>query len=136
MGSDDLVRPRSALLIIDVQIGLVKIMPAEVQATVLLNIGALIAKARSSGVAVIHIQHDGPKGHPLELHTEGWNIHDSIKPAEGEPVINKRESDSFFETTLQQELKRRGITHLIISGGMTEYCWTQPAAVRRVWVTM
>jgi nicotinamidase-related amidase len=122
MGSDDPVRPRSALLIIDMQIGLVKLMPAEAQANVLLNIRALLAKARSSGVPVIHIQHDGTKGHPLELHTEGWNIHNSIKPAEGEPVINKRESDSFFETTLETELRNRAVTHLIITGGMTEYC--------------
>jgi nicotinamidase-related amidase len=116
------LRSRSALLIIDVQNGLVKLMPAEVRATVLLNIRALLAKARSSGIPVVHIQHDGPKGHPLETHTEDWEINASVNPSCGEPVINKRESDSFFETELQPELERRGITHLIIAGGMTEYC--------------
>jgi nicotinamidase-related amidase len=71
---------------------------------------------------VIYIQHDGSKGHPLETHTKGWEIHPSIKPAGGESVVRKRESDSFFETALQEELKKRGITHLVIAGGMTEYC--------------
>jgi nicotinamidase-related amidase len=61
-------------------------------------------------------------GHPLETHTEGWKICPSLQPADGECVIRKRESDSFFGTTLQQELKKRGIAHLIVAGAMTEYC--------------
>ena len=71
---------------------------------------------------MIYIQHDGQKGHPLETYTKGWEIHPSIKPVSADPVIRKRESDSFFETTLQQELEKREITRLIIGGGMTEYC--------------
>jgi nicotinamidase-related amidase len=71
---------------------------------------------------VIYIQHDGSKGHPLETQTQGWEIHPSIKPLDSEPVVRKRESDSFFETELQQELEKRGITRLLIAGGMTEYC--------------
>jgi nicotinamidase-related amidase len=71
---------------------------------------------------VIHIQHDGPEGHPLETHTKGWEIHPSLKPVEGEPVLRKEESDSFFKTALQQELQKRGITHLVVTGEMTEYC--------------
>ena len=112
----------SALLIIDVQIGLVELMPAEVQSSVLPKIKTLLTKARASKIPVIYVQHDGPKGHPLETHTKGWEIHPSFMPANGEQVIRKRESDSFFETELQEELGKRGITRLIIAGGMTEYC--------------
>lgn len=115
-------RSRKALLIIDVQVGLVELIPAEIQASVLPRIGTLVEKARASGMPVIYIQHDGPKGHVLEPGTRGWDIHPSLEPAADEPVIRKRESDSFFETMLQEELKKRGITHLIIAGGMTEYC--------------
>jgi nicotinamidase-related amidase len=111
-----------ALLVVDVQVGLVELIPAEIQNSVLPRIGTLVAKARASGTPVIYIQHDGPRGHPLETHTKGWEIHPSLKPAADEPIIRKRESDSFFETTLQEELKRRGIKHLVIAGGMTEYC--------------
>src|ERR1700758_5394630 len=56
----------SALLVIDVQIGLVELVPPEVQSSVLSKIKTLLTKARASGIAVIFIQHDGPKGHPLE----------------------------------------------------------------------
>jgi nicotinamidase-related amidase len=113
---------RNALLVIDVQVGLVELMPTEIRASVLPRIQNLLSRARASGTPVIYIQHDGPKGHPLETQTQGWELHPSIKPLDGEPVIRKRESDSFFETTLQQELERRGITRLLIAGGMTEYC--------------
>jgi nicotinamidase-related amidase len=115
-------RSHSALLIIDVQVGLVKLIPAEIRAGVLSRIETLLSRARASGTPVIYIQHDGPRDHPLETHTKGWEIHSSIKPLDSESVVRKRESDSFFETTLQQELEKRGITRLIIGGGMTEYC--------------
>jgi len=116
------VQSRIALLIVDVQVGLVELMSPEVQRSVLPRINTMLTKARVSGIPVIHIQHDGLKGHPLETNTRGWEIHPLLKPADGEPVIRKRESDSFFETALQRELEKRGITHLIIAGGMTEYC--------------
>jgi nicotinamidase-related amidase len=118
----NLTQSREALLIVDVQVGLGELIPAEIQERVLPKIRTLLEGARASGTPVIYIQHDGPKGHPLETHTKGWGIHPSLRPADGEPVIRKREPDSFFETTLQQELESRGITHLIIVGGMTEYC--------------
>jgi nicotinamidase-related amidase len=100
----------------------VKLIPTEIRAVVLSRIETLVARARASGTSVIYIQHDEPKGHPLETHTKGWKIHPSLNPVDGEPVVRKRESDSFFQTELQGELEKRGITHLIVAGGMTEYC--------------
>jgi nicotinamidase-related amidase len=113
---------KAALVIVDMQIGLVELIPDEVRTSVLSSISTLLIRARSSGLPVIFIQHDGPEGHPLETRTKGWEIHPSLKPAEGEQVIRKRESDSFFKTPLQQELRKNGITHILIVGGMTEYC--------------
>ena len=112
----------TALLIIDVQVGLVELMSAEVRKKVLPKIKTLLAKARSSGIPVIHIQHDGTKGHPLEAETQGWKIHPSLQPTKGELVIRKRESDAFFETTLLKELETRRVGRLVVAGGMTEYC--------------
>lgn len=112
----------SALLIIDVQVGLVELMPTEIQSSILPRIKTLLTKARASKIPVIYIQHDGAKGHPLETHTKGWEIHPSVMPGSGEQVIRKKESDSFFETDLQKQLRKRGITRLIVAGAMTEYC--------------
>jgi len=97
-------------------------MPPELRDRVLSNITVLLSKARSSEVPVLFIQHDGPKGHPIEAETAAWAIHPSIPPLCGEPVIRKKASDSFFETRLAEELQTREISHLVIVGGMTEYC--------------
>lgn len=97
-------------------------MPPEIQTKVLSKIKTLLTKARASRIAVIFIQHDGPKGHPLETSTKGWEIHPSLDPVGGEPIVRKREADSFFETVLQGELGKRGVTNLIVAGGRTEYC--------------
>ena len=97
-------------------------MPPELQDRVLSNITVLLSQARSSGIPVVFIQHDGPKGHPIEAETAAWAIHPSISPLLEEPVIRKKASDSFFETRLAEELQTRMISHLVIAGGMTEYC--------------
>ena len=110
------------LLIIDIQVGIIEGFHAYRGREVIDQINKLLAKARASNTPIIYIQHDGEAGHPLEVGTEGWRIHPGIEPREGELIIRKHASDSFFETTLQQELERTGIKHLVVTGCMTEYC--------------
>ncbi|HEY6303693.1 MAG TPA: cysteine hydrolase family protein [Terriglobales bacterium] len=109
-------------MIIDVQIGLVRLMPPEVQDRVLPKLTVLLGEARSSGMPVFFIQHDGPKGHPLEAESAAWEIHPAVLPLRTEPVLRKKASDSFFETRLAEELRSAEISHLVIAGAMTEYC--------------
>lgn len=113
---------KAALAVIDVQVGLVALMPPNLQNQVLSNIAILLAKARSASTPVVFIQHDGPSGHPLEAESPPWDIHPAILPRSGEVVIRKKSSDSFFETGFAQELQKNGIGKLTIVGGMTEYC--------------
>jgi nicotinamidase-related amidase len=112
----------SGLLIIDVQVGIIEGLRAYRAREVLEQINKLLANARASNMPIIYVQHDGEKGHPLEVGSTGWRIHPEIKPREEDLVIRKRASDSFFETTLQPELEKRGIKNLIVTGCMTEYC--------------
>lgn len=112
----------SALVIIDVQIGIIEGFHAYRVTEVLCRINKLLSKAHATNVPIIYVQHDGEAGHPLAVGTEGWQIHPEIKPHEQDLIIRKRASDSFFETTLQRELESRGIKHLIVTGCMTEYC--------------
>lgn len=112
----------SGLLIIDVQVGIIDGFHAYRGPEVLEQINKLVSKARASNMPIIYIQHDGEAGHPLEVGTEGWQIHQEIKPHEEDLIIRKRASDSFFETTLQNELDARGVRHLVVTGCMTEYC--------------
>jgi len=112
----------SALLIIDVQVGIIDGLGAYRGREVVGQISNLRSEARVASLPVVFVQHDGEKGHPLEVGTRGWEIHPDIRPHDGELIVHKRASDSFFETTLQRELEVRGIKHLIIAGCMTEYC--------------
>jgi nicotinamidase-related amidase len=110
----------TALVIIDTQVGLIE--PAFRGKEVLHNINILLASARANGTAVIYIQHDEPKGYDLEVNTPRWEIHPAIAPREGELVVHKRASDSFYDTSFQKELEARGIKHLVVAGCQTEYC--------------
>jgi nicotinamidase-related amidase len=112
----------TALIVIDVQVGIIEGFHAYRGREVLEQINKLLSKATTSNTTIIYIQHDGETGHPLEAGTDGWQIHPEIKPHEGDVVIRKRAADSFFETPLRQELEARGIKHLVLTGCMTEYC--------------
>ena len=112
----------TALVVIDVQVGIIEGGRAYCVGEVLERISSMLTQARAAGTAVIYVQHDGPEGHAVEVDSPGWRIHPAIAPAPGELVVRKRASDSFFDTTLQNELEERGIRHLVITGAMTEYC--------------
>lgn len=110
----------TALLIIDIQKGLID--EAYQRDKIFEHINALLTKARTSRVPVIYVQHDGPKGHGLEVGTDRWQISPVIAPQEGEPIVHKRASDAFYATSLKQELDQHHIRHLVVAGGQTEYC--------------
>ncbi|MEO8102883.1 MAG: cysteine hydrolase family protein, partial [Betaproteobacteria bacterium] len=114
---------KSALLIIDVQVGIARGKDAYAGwPAILANIVSLIARARSSDLPVIFIQHDGAPGHRLEPGTDGWALCPELGVQRVDRVIRKTASDAFFDTSLESTLRERGITHLIVAGCMTEYC--------------
>ncbi|MEO7001402.1 MAG: cysteine hydrolase family protein, partial [Ktedonobacterales bacterium] len=111
----------TALLVIDAQLGLLgEEYPNE--KVVLDNIGELLERARTAGAPVIYMQHDGGPGHPLEPETQYWPINPLVGAREGELVLHKRASDSFYETPLRQELDALGIQRLVVTGAQTEFC--------------
>ena len=114
--------PKRALLVIDVQKGIVRAPSILDAGGVLKRIRKLQDRFREAGAPVLHVQHDGPSGHRVEKGTPGWEIELAVVPAQNEPVIHKRASDAFFETALQEQLGALGITDLVIAGCMTQYC--------------
>ncbi len=110
----------TALLIIDTQVGVIE--PAYKGKEVLDNINVLLAQARAAHTPVIYVQHESPQGEGLEIGTPSWAIHPAIAPQQGELIVHKRASDSFYNTILQHELAARGIEHLVVVGGSTEMC--------------
>jgi len=57
----------TALLIIDMQIGLLE--PAHQSREILEHISTLLEQACASGMPILYVQHDGPKGNGLEVGT-------------------------------------------------------------------
>src|SRR5215510_8785208 len=112
----------SELLMIDVQVGIIDGFKAYRGNEVLDQINSLTHRARASNTPVIYIQHDGENGGPLETGSAGWQIHPAIKPETGDLIIRKKASDSFFQTSLQDELIKLNICHLVVTGCQTEYC--------------
>jgi nicotinamidase-related amidase len=115
---------KSVLLVIDVQVGLFSIenFPIHEEEGLIQNILKLIKKARNAKVKIIFVQHNSSKGELLETETKNWEIHPMLKPREEDIVIQKFQSDSFFETNLDKELKKDKISHVIITGLMTPMC--------------
>jgi len=119
-----IVPVETAVVVIDVQIGLFCAKPAPFQAkAVVAWIRAVLAKARRAGAPVIFIQHDGePGGEDVVPFTEGWKLHPKLAVRPGERVFRKTTGDAFYGTALEAELRSRGITTLVLMGYATDFC--------------
>lgn len=110
-------RPHSALLVIDVQTGVVK--KGHDREAVIANIDALVRKARSEKVPVIWVQHSDEH---LARGSDEWQIAPELAPGESEPLIEKHYGDSFEDTNLEQVLSGIGVGTLFIAGAQTDAC--------------
>lgn len=88
------------------------------------NAAAILTFARKEGLSVFHIRHESPSETApfFRPGTRGAQIHESVKPQDNEPVITKHRPNSFFETSLKQQLKAANITDLLICGAMSQMC--------------
>jgi nicotinamidase-related amidase len=88
------------------------------------NAQQLLEAFRRSGEPLFHVQHiwDAPDAAFMRPGTPGVEIHDSVVPAAGEPVIQKANPNSFLDTPLEAELRARGVEHVVVCGMMTSMC--------------
>jgi nicotinamidase-related amidase len=110
-------RPNTALLVIDVQNGVVA--EAHARDEVVGNVSALVAQARDNGTPVVWVQHSD-KGLPEG--SEQWRIVPELTPDESEPLVHKSYGDSFEDTDLEDVLGRLGVGRLIVAGAQTDMC--------------
>jgi nicotinamidase-related amidase len=64
----------------------------------------------------------GPMGRILVRGEYGHDIIDELKPAPGEPVVDKPGKGAFYATDLDALLHNRGIGQLVVCGVTTEVC--------------
>ena len=110
-------RPNKAVLVIDVQNGVVA--GAHERDAVVANINTAVGKARAAGVPVIWIQDiageraDG---------SEAGKIVPELDPREDEPLVQKKWGDAFEETDLESVLAGLKVGSLVVTGAQTDAC--------------
>jgi isochorismate hydrolase len=110
-------RPNTALLVIDVQNGVVG--NAYERERVVENIRSLVERARVDDVPVVWVQHSDDN---LPRDSDAWQYVPELVSRADEPVVHKTYADSFEETDLEAVLAERGVGRLVVTGAQTEEC--------------
>ena len=110
-------RPNTALLVVDVQNGVVA--EAHERDAVVANVGALVEKARQEEIPVVWVQHSDsglPRG------SDEWQIVPELSPDGAEPLVERSYGDAFEDTNLETVLSELGVGRLVVAGAQTDMC--------------
>jgi nicotinamidase-related amidase len=110
-------RPHTALLVIDVQNGVVA--GAFERDRVVANVGALVDKARAQRASMIWVQHTSAE---LPRGSEVWRYVPELVRHDDEPLVHEEYGDSFEGTELEAVLTERRVGHLVVAGAQTDAC--------------
>jgi nicotinamidase-related amidase len=110
-------RPNTALLVVDVQSGVVA--EAHARDATVANIGSLVEQARREGIAVVWVQHSDEQ---LVRGSDEWRIAAELAPDDAEPLVEKRYGDAFEDTGLETVLSGLGVGRLVVVGAETDAC--------------
>ncbi|MDR3052044.1 MAG: cysteine hydrolase [Oscillospiraceae bacterium] len=107
-----------ALVIVDVQNGVysAEAYPAD---TMLLAIHNIADAFRRHGAPVVYVQHQDEE---LAAGSEGWQMVPDIAPLPGEHIVHKAHNSAFRGTDLQGYLMDKGVTGIVLTGMVTQYC--------------
>ncbi|MEO5900113.1 MAG: isochorismatase family protein [Ilumatobacteraceae bacterium] len=110
-------RPNTALLVVDVQVGVVG--GAHERDAVVANVADLVRRARRAQVPVVWIQHSDDN----TVHgSDSWRIVPELDPRAAEPLIEKQYGDAFEDTDLETVLADLGVGRLVVVGAQTDAC--------------
>ncbi|MBA3281288.1 MAG: isochorismatase family protein [Acidimicrobiia bacterium] len=110
-------RPNTALLVVDVQNGVVE--GAHDRNAVVANVANLVEKARREQVPVVWVQHSDEQ---LAKGSDDWQIVPELTLDDGEPIVQKNYGDSFEDTTFETVLSGLGVGRLVVAGAQTDAC--------------
>jgi len=116
------MQEKAALLVIDVQHGLIDQEPRPLEATEVVDrINALAAAARQAGCPVVFIQHERP-GSPLEHGSDYWQLAHGLVIEGTDLLVRKTTPDSFMRTPLEALLQQHGVGVVVVAGYACEFC--------------
>jgi nicotinamidase-related amidase len=110
-------RPNTALLVVDVQNGVVA--GAHERDAVVANVASLVDRARNQHVPVVWVQHSDSQ---LTRGSEEWQIVPELAPGDAEPLIEKHYGDSFEDTPLETVLSDLAVGRLVVVGAQSDAC--------------
>ncbi len=110
-------RPNTALLVVDVQRGVVE--GAYERDSVVANVATLVDKARQEQIPVVWVQHSDEQ---LARGSDSWQIVAELTPRDTEARVDKNYGDSFEDTTLETVLSGLGVGRLVVVGAQTDAC--------------
>ena len=110
-------RTATALLVIDVQVGVVG--AAYQRDAVIANIQTLLTAARASGTPVIWVAHSEEQ---MPIGSDAWQYVPELVRLESEPLVHKLYGDSFEATDLEAALAAANVAHLVVVGAQTDAC--------------
>jgi nicotinamidase-related amidase len=110
-------RPNTALLVVDVQNGVVG--GAHERDAVVANIGELVDKARRERVPVVWVQHSDEN---VVRESDNWRIVPELRPDVAEPLVEKHYADAFEDSALERVLSGLGAGRLVVAGAQTDEC--------------
>jgi nicotinamidase-related amidase len=111
-----------ALLVIDMQVGLLNGDPKHDLAGVVRRINQLAATVRDRSGRVIFVQHCGVKGDNFEPHTPGWALLPELRRDACDLLVRKTLNDPFAGTDLQTLLQDMPPDRVLITGWTTDFC--------------
>ena len=115
---------RGALVLIDIQKGFdQEIWGERNNPSFETNISELLEEWRSLALPVFHVWHDSfLEDSPLKNGKPGFTFMDCSRPIPGDPVITKKVNSAFIGTSLELQLRERGINRITLAGLTTDHC--------------
>lgn len=117
---------KTALILIDIQNDYFDggLMALDGMDTAAANATRLLARARATRLPVFHIRHiagsaDAPFFRPG---TMGSEIHETVRPDDGEAVLVKSRPNAFVGTDLEAALRAAQVEHVVLCGAMSQMC--------------
>jgi len=111
-----------AIVVVDMQVGLLEGAPKHDLQGVIRRINLLTAMVREQPGKVVWIRHCGKTGDSFEPHTKGWSFLPQLSPHSDDVVIEKTLNDPFAGTLLQETLQRIAPDRLLVVGCETDLC--------------
>ena len=87
------------------------------------NAAALLHYWREKRRPVFHVRHDSTEADsPLRPDRPGNELKEIVQPLPDEPVLGKNVNSAFIGTTLEADLRSRGITGIVLAGLTSPHC--------------